>query len=125
MTNARVLTFHIAPESEADLVRALDVEAAKLAQCPGFGGLLCLKQDGHREHIMVISLWDDEGIATTAAAHERTRQHIAATTDLGVTSQQHKVLRLIPHGSGNDLDVYSFGQDAAAQTPVARSARSA
>ena len=56
MTNARVLTFHIDPGSEEELVQALDEEAAKLAQCPGFGGLLCLNQDGHREQIVVISL---------------------------------------------------------------------
>ena len=96
MQNARVLTFHIDPETRPELDAALAEATRHLAECPGFGGLLCLAHDGTRQQIVVITLWDGEGMAATAAEHERTRQHIAATTDLGVTSRTDSVVMLVP-----------------------------
>jgi len=107
MTNARVLTFHIDDAAEDDLVEALDEEAARLSQCHGFGGLLCLKQRGVRDHIMVITLWDDEGLAATQLDHERSKKHIASTTDLGVMSQTHEVLHAHFGGIAEGFSVHN------------------
>ena len=49
-----------------------------------------------RHQIVVITLWDGEGLEDTEAESEIARQRVAATTDLAVSSVCYEVLRLVP-----------------------------
>jgi len=95
-----VLTFHVDRQHLPELLEALDVAVERFAGCPGFGGLLCLEHDGVRQQVMVISLWDADGLASTATEAEAARRHLAEATDLGVTSLQYEVLRHVAHTRG-------------------------
>jgi len=96
---ARVLTFHVDGEHLAGLSEALDVAADKLAEHPDFRGLLCLKHESDRHQIIVISLWDGQGLEDTAAESESSRQLIAAAVDMGVSSKSYEVLSFDPGGT--------------------------
>jgi hypothetical protein len=95
MTRARVLTFHVDGDEMLGLSEALDGVADTFARHADFQGLLCLAHDGVRKEIIVIALWDGEGLDVTLEGSEMARQRVAATTDLGVSSQCYEVLRLI------------------------------
>ena len=97
---ARVLTFHIDESEIGGLIEALDEESERLvAECPSFGGLLCLEEDGPRRKVTIISLWDAVGLEATTAQADAARRHIAATTDLGVSSLIQRVVRFVPGAS--------------------------
>ena len=100
MTRARVLSFHIDGDEHPGLVEALDGVAEMFADRSDFRGLLCLEHDSARNEIMVITLWDGEGLDDTQNGSEVARQRIAATTDLGVSSKCYEVLRMVPGSSG-------------------------
>lgn len=95
MTRARVLTFHIDADELPGLTAALDCVGDQFAQHPDFRGLLCLEHDSLRNEIVVITLWDGEGLEATQAVSEQGREQIAATSDLGVSSRCYNVLRLV------------------------------
>ncbi len=64
---------------------------------PGLpGGLVCLEHDGPRHEIVVLTLWEGDGLQATQDVSERGRRQIADTTDLGVSSKCYDVLRLVP-----------------------------
>lgn len=96
MTQARVLTFHVHAHDLPKLTDALDVATASFTEHPDFRGLLCLDHDSFRNEIMVISLWDGEGIEDTEAEQARFQQLIAAVVDLGVSSRRYDVVRMVP-----------------------------
>lgn len=50
--------------------------------------------DATRNEVIVITLWDGDGLEATEAVSEAGRKRIAATTDLGVCSKHYDVLRL-------------------------------
>ena len=95
VTRARVLTFHIDADDLPGLTEALDGVEEMFADQADFVGLLCLEHDSTRNEIMVITLWDGEGLEATQDGSEVARQRIAATTDLGVSSKCYDVLRLV------------------------------
>jgi hypothetical protein len=99
MTRARVLSFHIDDDEFRGLTAALDGVAEMFADHPDFRGLLCLEHDGARNEIIVMTLWDGQGLEDTQHDSEIARKKIAATTDLGVSSKCYDVLRMVP-GSG-------------------------
>lgn len=78
------------------MTEALDGVGDKFASHPDFRGLLCLQHDSIRNEIMVITLWDGDGLEETQDVSEIGRKRIAATTDLGVSSKAYNVLRLVP-----------------------------
>ena len=91
-----MLTFHVDNDGIAGLSDALDGVAEIFSRNPEFRGLVCLDYDGPRHEIMVMTLWDGDGLENTQGDSEQGRQRIAATTDLGVSSRSYDVLRLIP-----------------------------
>ncbi len=105
MRYARVLTFHVDVDDLPELIEAMDEATERLSESPNFGGLLCLEEEGPRQKITVISLWDAEGLEATAAEGDAARRHIAATADLGVISQIQKVIRFTPGPDGAGLTV--------------------
>ena len=124
MTRARVLTFHIDSDELSALSQALDGVADMFAHHLDFRGLVCLVHDGFRKEIMVITLWDGEGLEATQEGSEIARQRIASTTDLGVSSRFYEVLRLVP-GSltldrvfGEDSDILGYWSQSPQARPV-------
>ena len=96
MTRARVLTFHVDDDELFGLTEAIDTVTDEFASFPDFQGLLCLERDSTRNEVIVITLWDGDGLEVTEAVSESGRKRIAATTDLGVCSRRYDVLRLVP-----------------------------
>jgi len=96
VTRARILSFHIDADELPGLTAALDGVSQMFAGHPDFRGLVCLEHDGARNEIMVMTLWDGQGLDDTQHDSEIARQRIAATTDLGVSSKCYDVIRLVP-----------------------------
>ena len=94
---ALVQTFHIDRAQLADVTEGLDEALERFSQNPNFGGLLCLGRDGGlREQVTVVVFWSEDAIDQFAPEVEDAHEHIAATTDLGVSSVYHRVLRFVP-----------------------------
>ncbi len=96
VTTARILTFHVNTDELAEVTKALDDVAGHFAENPDFRGLVCLEHASTRHEVIVLTLWDGEGLESSHVVSEAARERIAATTDLGVTSRSYEVLRLIP-----------------------------
>jgi hypothetical protein len=96
VTRARVLTFHVDEHHLPGLTEALDVAAVRFAEHPDFRGLLCLDHDSIRNEIMVITLWDGQGLENTETEHVYAQQQIAAAVDLGVSTKCYDVVRFVP-----------------------------
>jgi len=110
VTRARVLSFHIDSHELVGLSEALDGVAAMFADQSDFRGLVCLTHDGVRKEVMVITLWDGEGLEATQEGSDEARERIASTTDLGVGSKVYEVLRLVP-GTFSLVSVFSEDSD--------------
>lgn len=79
------------------MTEALHLVSEHFAHEPNFRGLVCLEQrKGVRNEIVVLTLWDGDGLEETKEQSELARQRIAATTDLSVSMQRYEVLRLVP-----------------------------
>ena len=97
MTRARVFTFHADSRQLPGITKAVDGVADRVGKHPGFLGLVCLEHDDNvRNEVIVITLWDAQGLEDTAAAAETSRRQIADAIDLGVSSKCYDVLRLVP-----------------------------
>jgi hypothetical protein len=90
------LTFHVDAHDLPKLTKALDAATTRFSEHPDFRGLLCLDHDSFRNEIMVISLWDGQGMQDTEAELARCQALISAVVDLGVGSRCYDVLRLVP-----------------------------
>jgi len=93
MVRSRVLTFHIEPDHIDEVAQALDAAEERFAKNANFRGLICLDHPDHRHEIVVITMWDGTGLEDMEAEDEVARQEIADTCDLGVRSQEYRVLR--------------------------------
>jgi hypothetical protein len=93
MTRARVLSFHVNSGRVLELTEALDRALLRFNEHPDFRGLLCLNHDVGHNQIMVITMWDGEGLEETQAESDYGQDQIAATSDLGVNSTNFDVLR--------------------------------
>src|ERR1700719_220869 len=96
VTRARVLSFHIDADDLPGLTAALDGVARMFADHADFRGLVCLGHRGARNEIVVMTLWDGQGLDDTQHDSEIARQRIASTTDLGVSTRCYDVIRLVP-----------------------------
>jgi hypothetical protein len=92
-TSARVLTFHVDGDRMSDVVKAMDDTIERSADHPGFVAMLGLVDDSQRPQVLMISLWDDQGLKATASDAEEGRSQVAETADTGVTSRTLSVLR--------------------------------
>jgi CheY-like chemotaxis protein len=93
MLRSRVLTFHVEPSHVYEVVDALDDVRERFEKNPDFRGLVCLEGQGGRHQIMVLTLWEGDGIDDMREEDEQARQQIASTCDLGVRSEEFDVLR--------------------------------
>lgn len=95
VTKARVLTFHVDDDELPELTKAIDAVADEYSLIEGFRGLLCLKREGIRNEMIVVTLWDGDGLEATDEQSEANRRRIASTTDLGVCTRRYEVLRQV------------------------------
>jgi len=96
VTRARVFTFHADSRQLPGIIKALDGVAERVAKHPDFRGLVCLEHDNVRNEVIVITLWDGQGLEDTAAEAEASRRQIADAVDLGVSNKCYDVVRLVP-----------------------------
>jgi len=96
VTRARVFTFHADSHQLPGITKALDGVAERVAKHPDFRGLVCLEHDNVRNEVIVITLWDGQGLDDTAAEAEVSRRQIADAVDLGVSNKCYDVVRLVP-----------------------------
>jgi hypothetical protein len=97
---ARVATLHVEHEHMPSAIEALNASLAKLDQSPGYKGLLCLEHDGIRNQILVITLWDAVGLASSAQVAGDAMALISAVTRSGVSNQAYEVLGFVPGPDG-------------------------
>ena len=100
MLYARVLTFHVEQGHMTSVIVALNASLAKLNHSPGYKGLLCLEHDGVRNQILIITLWDLEGLASSAQEAEEAMALISDVSDSGVSIRAYEVLGFIPSPNG-------------------------
>ena len=93
---AMVQTFHVDRAHMPELQAGLDEAVARFALSPHFGGLLCLEKDGLRQQVTVVVLWDPEAMEVFAPQADEAHRQIAASSDLGVTTQTQRVVRFVP-----------------------------
>ena len=94
MTRARAFAFHADSRQLPGITKSLDRVAERVAKHPDFRGLVCLEHDDDvRNEVIVITLWDGQGLDDTAAEAEASRRQIADAIDLGVSSRCYEVLR--------------------------------
>ena len=100
MLYARVLTFHVEQDHMTSVIVALNASLAKLNSSPGYKGLLCLEHDGVRNQILIITLWDSEGLASSAQEAQEAMALISDVSDSGVSIRAYEVLGFIPSPDG-------------------------
>jgi hypothetical protein len=81
-------------------IEALNASVARLNQSPGYKGLLCLEHDGVRNQILIITLWDAVGLASSAQAAGDAMALISDVTHSGVSNQAYEVLGFVPSPDG-------------------------
>ena len=99
MLRSRVLTFHVEATHVRQVVDALDRVRERLEKNPDFRGLVCLEGQGKRHQVMVLTLWDGDGLDEMRDEDEQARLQIAETCDLGVRSEEYDVLRHFTGGT--------------------------
>jgi hypothetical protein len=97
---ARVATLHVEQEHMPSAIEALNASLATLNQSPGYKGLLCLEHDGIRNQILIITLWDTEGLASSAQVAGDAMALISDVTHSGVSNQAYQVLGFVPSPDG-------------------------
>lgn len=100
MLYARVSTFHVEQRHMPSVIEALNVSLEKLNDSPGYKGLLCLEHDGVRNQVLIITLWDAGGLASSAQEDGDTMALISDVTDSGVSSRAYEVLGFVPSRDG-------------------------
>ena len=89
---ALLQSFHVPCDHLAEVTAELDKAQRRFKENPHFGGLVCLaKPYGDRARVVIIVLWKASAIAEFAPEAEAAHRLIAATTDLGVTSEYYQV----------------------------------
>jgi hypothetical protein len=101
-----MLTFHLDGHHLPKLTEALDDAAEQLASHPDFRGFVCLDHDSVRHQIIILSLWDGDGLEATNPLFKRATEIIASCADLGMNNTTYDVLRLVP---GAVLNEDAFG----------------
>lgn len=91
---ARVMTFYSETVSMTDVVETLrsDLPPA-YAELPGFRGLLVLEKAGRRNHVIAVTLWDDEeAVEGSEALADTIADRIGSATGTSVTRNIYSVL---------------------------------
>ena len=91
---ARVMTFYSESVTMTEVVDSLrsDLPPA-YAALPGFRGLLVLEKPGRRNHVLAVTLWDNqEGVNGSEVLADTIAERIAAATGTSVTRNIYNVL---------------------------------
>ena len=91
---ARVMTFHVDPDDMPAVMQALDAARERFEHDDSFKGMLCLEEDGLRNQLVIVTLWEGAGLDASADEAEEAKTRIASATDTGVTSRTYDVLRI-------------------------------
>jgi hypothetical protein len=102
-----MLTFHLDGRDLPKLTEGLDAATEQLAGHPDFRGFVCLDHDSVRHQIIILSLWDGDGLEASHPLFKRATEIIASCADLAMNSTTYDVLRLVP---GTVLNEDAFGQ---------------
>lgn len=88
------MTFYSESVSMTEVVQSLRAELPPAYESlPGFRGLLVLEKPGSRNHVIALTLWDDEdGVAASEALADRIADRIAAATGTSVTRNIYNVM---------------------------------
>jgi hypothetical protein len=97
---ARVSTFHVEQQHMPSVIEALDASLGTLNHSAGYKGLLCLEHEGVRNQLLIITLWDEVGLASSAQEAGDAMALISDVTNSGVSSRTYEVLGLIPGPDG-------------------------
>jgi hypothetical protein len=91
---SRVMTFYSESVSMTEVVESLRSELPPTyASLPGFRGLLVLEKAGTRNHVIAVTLWDDEeAVQASEALADSIADRIAAATGTSVTRNIYNVL---------------------------------
>ncbi len=91
---SRVMTFYSESVSMTDVVESLRADLPPAYESlPGFQGLLVLEKPGSRNHVIALTLWDDEeGVAASEALADTIADRIAAATGTSVTRNIYNVM---------------------------------
>jgi hypothetical protein len=98
-TSAKVVTFHLPSEQVGSLLEFLDANLGpRYVEHPGFRGLLCLEQSegASRIQVLVVSIWDDAGLADGEDVADRLWDEASEALGVGIARNTCKVLRAIP-----------------------------
>ena len=100
--SAMVSTFHVEQDHMPSVIEAVNQSLAKLDHSPGYRGLLCLEQDGVRDEMIIITLWETGDAAATAhrAEYDPLAASISDATRAVVTSRAYEVLAFVPCPDG-------------------------
>jgi len=88
------MTFYSESVSMIEVVESLRADLPPAYESlPGFRGLLVLEKPGARNHVIALTLWDDEdGVTASEALADRIADRIAAATGTSVTRNIYNVM---------------------------------
>jgi hypothetical protein len=93
---ARIHTFHVDSYQISEITRGVDNALGRFWGHRDFRGLLILERGDSRHEMVAITLWADNGIEDTEMEAEASRQQIASTADVGVSTKSYNVVRFAP-----------------------------
>jgi hypothetical protein len=82
------------------VIDSLNLSREKLNHSSGYKGLLCLEHDGVRNQVLIITLWDADGLASSAQEDGDAMALISDVTDSGVSSRAYEVPGFVPSRDG-------------------------
>ena len=88
------MTFYSESVGLTDVVESLRADLPpQYAAFPGFRGLLVLEKPGTRNHVIALTLWDDEnGVAASEELADKIADRIAAAIGTSVTRNIYQVM---------------------------------
>jgi len=91
---SRVMTFYSESKRLTEVVESLRADLPPAYEAlPGFRGLLVLEKPGTRNHVIALTLWDDEqGVEASEALADTIADRIAAATGTSVTRNIYTVM---------------------------------
>ena len=94
---ARVMTFYSESVDLTDLVASLRADLPPVYESfPGFRGLIVLEKPGIRNHVMAVTLWnDEESLQASEAVADTFADRIAHAAGTSVTRNVYDVLGTI------------------------------
>ncbi len=101
---SRVMTFYSESKRLTEVVESLRADLPPAYEAlPGFRGLLVLEKPGTRNHVIALTLWDDEeGVEASETLADTIADRIAAATGTSVTRNIYTVMGKIGIAEGSN-----------------------